>query len=103
MSVSPAGPVIDLHAGQWMMGDEVSFGAADLVHARVSAMQSGDVIRLLTDQGIVQERTVQPGEDRCELSLQVAAHRFCRLEVWRFFPEVKQTLMAALSNPIYFH
>ncbi len=65
---------------------------------------NADVVRIFSDKGLEQEIPVSLADQNETVSLAwpVDDRRFYRVEVWRYFPEVDQTLMAALSNPIYF-
>ncbi|MCM3718867.1 hypothetical protein [Fictibacillus phosphorivorans] len=45
---------------------------------------------------------MEEGEDAFDVTLTVGTRSFYRVEVWRYFPQVKTRLLAALSNPIYF-
>lgn len=125
LSWSPEGPQIGLTCGDALMGEVVSKGVAGSgaagpgatesnarVTIHVTAAKAGDTVRLITDRGVEEERTVQAvgvkGEGTVEavadlhLDWDATGRKFCRVEVWRFFDEVQMTLMAAMSNPIYF-
>ncbi len=102
MSFDPKGPVMELAAGEWMMGDCAPMASAKSVALAVSHCHAGDIVRLVSDRGTEWE---QPTRDpaRClRESRDMTGRRFCRGEVWRYFAEVQQTLMVGLTNPLYF-
>ncbi len=103
---SPEGPVMDLRYGKHMMGDRVgaseSEQASTEVRLTIHGLLAGDVVRMLSDQGVEQETTVPDGESGVSLGCPPRGWRFVRAEVWRRFPGAKQPQMAAMSNPIYF-
>lgn len=102
LSFSPQGPIIDLCCGTAMMGDIVPPATEDFVSITISAAKAGDTVRIITEQGVEDELVLEEGATSGTMSFDARGRRFCRVEVWRFFEEVQQTLMAALSNPIYF-
>lgn len=100
----PEGPTIDLGCGPYIMGDEVGAPHSDELRLAVHRACDGDVVRIFSDRGLEQEIPV-PFTDQNETisrTWSVDDRRFYRVEVWRYFQEVDQMLMAALSNPIYF-
>lgn len=103
LSYAPDGPRIELRYGAWMVGDLVPASAqlCDL-QLQVTQLLPQDVVKLISEQGVEHELTISPGETDIEHRWPAAARRFGRVEVWRFFPQVQQMLIAALSNPIYF-
>jgi hypothetical protein len=102
ISFSPQGPTLELNYGPYMMGDIVpkneTFGEIVLSAKRLCA---GDKIRLISERGL--EREIEAsGDDSLELRASAAGRTFCRAEVWRYFREADQMLLAAMTNPIYF-
>jgi hypothetical protein len=105
LSFSPEGPRLDLTCGAAMMGDLVPRASDDPVVARAAGLQLGDSVRLLSERGIAQQavaREADGGEIELRMARSSDGPRFVRLEVWRHFTEVDATLLAAMSNPIYF-
>lgn len=102
ISFSPQGPTIDLRCGFAMMGSVVSRSVAQDVEVSVAAANPGDRVRIVTELGTECECVVRAGETQCAIAFDARERLFCRVEVWRYFEEVQQTLMAGLCNPIYF-
>ncbi|MGM0838468.1 MAG: CehA/McbA family metallohydrolase [Bacillota bacterium] len=101
LSYSPNGPFIELSCGLSMVGDVC--GEKDKeVTLNVRDVQYGDVVKIISNKGTEKEVMIDEGQDMFELSWNIDSRTFYRVEVWRYFPEVKKRLMAALSNPIYF-
>jgi hypothetical protein len=101
LSYSPKGPFISLTCGISMTGD-VSEETNQPVMLNVKDVQYSDVVKVISNQGIEQEVMVKEGQDSLDLSWAVGNCSFYRVEVWRYFPEAKSRLLAALCNPIYF-
>lgn len=103
LSYAPDGPRIELRCGEWIVGDVVRASAGPpAIDLQVTQLQPGDIVKLISDQGVEHDLTIGPDQTRLSQHWQPATHRFVRVEVWRFFPQVQQMLIAALSNPIYF-
>ncbi|MFJ5624091.1 CehA/McbA family metallohydrolase [Peribacillus loiseleuriae] len=101
LSYSPKGPFLSLTCGISMTGD-ICEETNKAVMLNVKDVQYTDVVKVISNQGNEQEVMVEEGQDTLDLSWAVANRSFYRVEVWRYFPEVKSRLLAALSNPIYF-
>ncbi|TDL73600.1 phosphoesterase [Rhodococcus qingshengii] len=101
LSYSPKGPFISLTCGTCMTGD-VCEETNQPVQLNVKDVQYSDVVKVISNQGIEQEVMVEEGQDTLDLSWAVGNRSFYRVEVWRYFPEAKSRLLAALCNPIYF-
>jgi hypothetical protein len=101
LSYSPKGPFISLTCGISMTGD-VCEDTKQPVMLNVKDVQYSDVVKVISNQGIEQEVMVEEGQDSLDLSWAVGNCSFYRVEVWRYFPEAKSRLLAALCNPIYF-
>lgn len=101
LTYSPQGPFINLTCETSMTGD-VCEKTEHPVVVSVKDVQYSDVIKVITNHGTEQELMVEEGRDTLELTLAVGDRSFYRVEVWRYFAEVKSRLLAALSNPIYF-
>ncbi|MEF2244673.1 CehA/McbA family metallohydrolase [Paenibacillus sp. IITD108] len=66
----------------------------------LSNVMAGDQIKIISDVGVEEVvEVVVSGE--LHYSWELENRKFYRIEVWRYFDEVKLTLLAAMSNPIY--
>ncbi|MBP1947880.1 CehA/McbA family metallohydrolase [Virgibacillus litoralis] len=101
LSYAPDGPFINLTNGTCMVGD-VSNQLDKKVNLVVSQVEIGDVIKVYSNKGVEIEEKVSEEQDHVEMSFDVNSKAFYRVEVWRYFPQAKQNMLAALSNPIYF-
>jgi hypothetical protein len=102
ISYLPEGPTIDLTYGTYMTGDLVkSENLSNQVHCNIGQLRSRDTVKLISDYDVEQEIVVS-GETSVQLNSLIADRAFYRIEVWRHFTEVDKTLLAAMSNPIYF-
>ncbi|MGG1555707.1 CehA/McbA family metallohydrolase [Paenibacillus ferrarius] len=99
---APDGPFVELRCGDAIMGDTVPVGAAspELVTVHAEHLLPGDELRVISEQG--QERSWIAGEDTLDISVARDGRHFVRVEVWRRFEQVQNTLLAAVTNPIYF-
>jgi hypothetical protein len=102
ISYAPEGPTIDFHIGEGMMGDLVKVEQDEPIEARIklSHLKKGDKIKIISNQGTEKE-IINMKNRELSHSWVVLNRLFYRIEIWRHFEEVDQTLMAALSNPIY--
>ncbi len=103
LSYAPGGPAIELRCGAAMMGDvaaQATDGEARSVRLRVERIEARDVVRVISERGLEQEQVIAPGQETIELAWP-AERGFYRAEIRRYFPQVNQTLMAAMCNPIY--
>lgn len=100
ISYDPKGPFIELNCGSYMMGDTVCGGDENEVKIRVSELNKGDLLKVISDEG---EEVSESAELKSKtITLKRKNQHFYRVEIWRYFDEVQTFLMAALSNPIYF-
>jgi hypothetical protein len=104
MSYSPEGPAVDVRCGDCMMGDQIEGPVPGELRITVERQQDGDVLRLVSDRWLEREIPLAAADegDTLTFSLPVERRRFYRVEVWRHFAEAGRTLMAAMTNPIYF-
>lgn len=102
ISESPEGPTIDFRIGTAMMGDTALADDADgTVELRVSGLKPGDRVLVLSERGLEQARTAGQ-EGMLHHVWQAARDRlFYRVEVRRQCPIRNESVVAALSNPIY--
>lgn len=101
ISYSPEGPFAQLTCGAYMTGDTVSNGVSDNVLVTIEHIREGDQIKLISEHG-VELTEVCSSTGAWELEVEQKGRVFYRVEVWRHFEEVDMTLMAMLTNPIYF-
>lgn len=102
ITYAPEGPFVELSCGAAMMGDLVLTGMPghETVRLRIEDLMPGDQIKLIGDQGVVHQWNAESA--KLEAHIDRGDHLFLRAEVWRYFEQVKQTLLAAVTNPIYF-
>ncbi|CAH1202109.1 hypothetical protein PAECIP111891_01950 [Paenibacillus allorhizoplanae] len=102
MTYAPEGPFVQLKCGAYMVGDVVPVGeTSHMVSFQAEDLKIGDTVKLISNRGL--EKEIDVSADGV-LAIQIDAQgtTFVRAEVWRLFQEVDMTLMAALTNPIYF-
>lgn len=102
ITYSPDGPYVQLTVGPYMVGDVVpSVNRCGQVSLHAADLKVGDKVKLISNLGLEKEIEVSTDGD---LDIQVDAQgiMFVRAEIWRHIEEVNMTLMAALTNPIYF-
>ncbi|PYI53605.1 phosphoesterase [Paenibacillus flagellatus] len=117
---APDAPFLELACGPYRIGDAVPANgdAPEEVELRAERLLPGDVVRLIGEEGTVREWTIG-GEPESGpwpetgAGARTAAARsfrhpvggglsFLRAEVRRHFAEADRTLLAAMTNPIYF-
>ncbi|BFT71850.1 CehA/McbA family metallohydrolase [Paenibacillus sp. P36] len=101
ISYSPEGPFAQLTCGDYMTGDTVLNDVKENVLVRIEHIREGDQIKLISEHG-VESTEVCSSTGLWELTVEQKGRAFYRVEVWRHFEEFDQTLMAMLTNPIYF-
>jgi hypothetical protein len=114
ITYSPDGPFLELTCGSSMMGDTVLHSENSMtVKLHAAGLRAGDRVKLISNLGMEKEftlaennadglQTSSAGESETDLEADAAGRAFYRAEVWRHFTEVDRTLMAAVTNPIYF-
>lgn len=102
ISFSPQGPTMELTCGGYMMGDLVPAGeSGGEIELAADRLCAGDTVRLLSDRGLEQEVRIS-GDGPFRWRAPAEGRRFYRAEVWRYFDVVHETLLAAMTNPLYF-
>ncbi|MDB5084024.1 MAG: phosphoesterase domain protein [Bacilli bacterium] len=103
ISYCPNGPQIELKFGSFGMGDIVAADQKSTVcfEAVIDDLQATDQIKVISNFGIEQQVDCKE-EGEFKLNFAVGEQIFLRVEVWRYFAEVDQYLMASMTNPIYF-
>ncbi len=99
MSYAPFGPRAELCCGAALAGDEVD--VVDELSIAVERAEAGDTVHVVTEHGVEQQYRIRDSTQRWLNTWRPPARRFYRLEVWRHFAQVDQTLVAALTNPLY--
>ncbi len=104
ISYSPWGPTVDIKFENSMIGDvvEISNNHLSKVLFNFDNLKERDEIRILNNQGLHKKIVIGPKEDSFSIALSIAESRFFRVEIWRYFKEIDQILLATLSNPIFF-
>ena len=102
LSYAPEGPTIEMTIGSSVIGDcfERTDGERAEASVKLTRLVKGDKVKMISDQG-TEEEWVAENDGELVCTWHVSDRKFYRIEVWRYFDEVKQTLLAALSNPIY--
>ena len=101
ISFSSGGPVLELTAGEAIMGDCVRWTEMRDVHLHAQGLQAGDVVRVATGRGSeVLFTAPSPGD--IALDHAVEAPGFVRAEVLRAFVPGTPPVPAAVTNPVYF-
>jgi hypothetical protein len=103
ITYSPDGPFVALTCESYMVGDKVPLGQIADPHIKLHAenLLAGDLIKLISERGVEKEVEVSASGDYT-IETHSTGRLFYRAEVWRHFKQVDQTMMAALTNPIYF-
>lgn len=101
IAFAPNAPVLEMTAGDAIMGDSVAWAEVRALNVKVTGLQKGDVLRLAT--GMKTEAVFQAPEDGdYGATFPMDAPGFARVEVLRAFLPGLPMLPALLSNPIYF-
>jgi hypothetical protein len=101
ITFAPDGPFMSLECGPYMVGDTVKEQRPDTVSLQVDHLTAGDIVKLISDRGVEGEWKVESG-GKGSYEAPAEGRTFYRAEVWRYFDIVDMTLMAGLTNPIYF-
>jgi len=101
VTFSPGGPVLELVAGEAIMGDSVGWSDVREVHLHAQGLQAGDVVRMATNRGS-EELCAAPSHGDVSLAYVVEAPGFVRAEVLRAFVPGTPPVPAAVTNPVYF-
>ncbi|CAG7642360.1 hypothetical protein PAESOLCIP111_04330 [Paenibacillus solanacearum] len=104
ISYAPDGPFIGLRCGSFIVGDAVPAEETErIVTVAAEGLKAGDRLKLIGNSGVVKEAdATEDGPLELSFDAGEANLSFIRAEVWRRFDVVDMTLMAALTNPIYF-
>ncbi len=101
ITFAPNGPMLEMTAGNAMLGDSVPFGTVKEMHIAVSGLIAGDVVQVVTAQGGTSlVKAAAPGSWQGTYSM--GAPGFARIEIMRGFLPGLPLLPALIGNPIYF-
>lgn len=98
---APDGPILELTAGDAILGDSVPFSQSREMQITVGNLRAGDILQIVTAQGgtpLLKAET--NGNFQGHFTLD--APGFARVEVLREFIPGVPMLPALISNPIYF-
>jgi hypothetical protein len=98
---APDGPMLEMTAGDAILGDSVTFPQVREIRVKVSGLSAGDVLQVTTPSGstpLVKAET--PGKFQGTFTMD--APGFARVEILRVFVPGLPPLPALISNPIYF-
>jgi len=98
---APDGPVLELKAGDAIMGDSVPFSEIREMQVSVKGLHTGDVLQVVTGQDSTQLVQAESNGD-FEGTFRMPAPGFARVEIAREFIPGVPRLPALISNPIYF-
>jgi len=102
ISYKSDGPIVSLRCGSYMMGDAVPKQEGNrTVDMVFQQLEAGDQVIIYNEAGEAHKEVI--AEDGSHsYAFEAGSSRFVRVEVWRYIQEVDLTIMAMLSNPIYF-
>lgn len=101
ITFAPNGPVIEMTAGESMLGDEVNWTDQQEIRIKINSLLAGDEVRVITaDSNETVCKATADGE--LDIRYKMIKPGFGRVEVARAFLPGLPLLPALLSNPIYF-
>ncbi len=102
LSYSVNGPMLEMTAGEALLGDSVRFSEVRRIEYKVRGLVAGDVVQVVTASGnTVVCKAEADGEMKGSYTLAIPGFAF--IEVLRSFLPGLPLLPAAISNPIYFN
>lgn len=101
ITFAPNGPTADLHAGDAMMGESVSWSQVKELRIQAAGLLAGDLLRVIT--GASSDVVFKAATDGdVSLAYPMTAPGFARIEILRSFIPGLPPLPALISNPVYF-
>lgn len=101
VSYAPDGPIIEMNAGDAMLGESVKFAETREMCIMAANLVAGDTLQVITATGVAaQWQAGSTGE--LEVNYHMSAPGFARVQVLRQFIPGVPALPALVSNPIYF-
>jgi len=101
ITYSTQGPMLEMTAGDAVLGDSVEFSRVRQIEFKVSGLIAGDVVQVVTAQGNSPLLTAETNGD-IHAAYSMKAAGFARIEILRSFLPGLPLLPALISNPIYF-
>ena len=101
ITFAPNGPVIEMTAGDSIMGDLVDWNLVKELHIHIDGLLSGDMVKVVTGEG-TEPLFTATSDGSLEMCYAMDAAGFARVEVLRAFLPGLPMLPALISNPIYF-
>jgi len=101
ITYSADGPMLEMTAGDSILGDSVDFSKVKQIEIKVSGLLAGDVVQMVTAHGNTSLLKAETdGEMRGVYPMEAAG--FARIEILRSFLPGLPLLPGLISNPIYF-
>ena len=101
ITFSVNGPMLEMTAGEAMLGDSVEFSRVKRLDVQLSGLLAGDVVQVVTSRGSASILTAETNGDMHGFYT-MERPGFAFVEVLRSFLPGLPLLPALLSNPIYF-
>jgi hypothetical protein len=101
VTYSVNGPMLEMTAGEAMLGDSVDFSKIRQLEFKVTGLVAGDVIQLATKSGHRQVLKAE-SDGAMQGAYRLDTPGFAWLQVMRSFLPGLPLLPALISNPIYF-
>jgi hypothetical protein len=101
LTYSVSGPMLEMNAGNALMGDRVEFSRVNRIDYKVKGLIGGDVVQLVTTQGSISLVKAE-ADGEMQGAYGMNAPGFAFIQVLRSFLPGLPLLPAAISNPIYF-
>ncbi len=98
LASSPDSALLDLHLGQWGLGDEALFSEGLVGTVSIQKAKKGDVLSLINPDGVSQTWTLAHDGD-FRYSFPVEKKLFYRVELYRTTLGI--SLLEAMTNPVY--
>jgi len=101
ITFAPAGPTLEMTAGEALPGDSVPFPSVKEIQITAGGLLPGDILQVVTARGITPILKAET-EGRFQGGYSMEAAGFARIEILRGFLPGLPMLPALISNPIYF-
>jgi hypothetical protein len=101
ITYSTHGPILEMTAGDAILGDSVEFTKVKLLEYSLRGLIAGDVVQVVTAHGSTILTNAETDGDLLGVYLMPSAG-FARIDVLRSFLPGLPLLPALISNPIYF-
>lgn len=101
LTYSVNGPMLEMTAGEALLGESVKFSSAKQLEYMVSGLIGGDVVQVVTNRGNAQVLKAETDGKMCGVYT-METPGFAFIEVLRSFLPGLPLLPALISNPIYF-